>query len=115
MRQNTSKATNPQWWSNGFIPQLSKAGYTTGLFGKVLNVMTTYGCDGSGLPEGVDRLNIMCNIDYYNAMWADFGPGSNNSVHKTGSAPEDCVYSIPTLSLSLSLSLLLHSIPFALR
>ena len=90
MRQNTSKADNPRFWGQTFPPLLKKAGYTTGMFGKVLNDMTTYGCDESGLPEGIDRLNIMCVIDYYNAKWADYGPGGNNSVYNTGTAPEDC-------------------------
>eukprot|EP00041_Stephanoeca_diplocostata_P025266 m.657476 g.657476 ORF g.657476 m.657476 type:complete len:563 (-) comp22713_c0_seq8:2129-3817(-) len=91
MRQNTSKETNPLWWGNGFIPKLHSSGYTTGLFGKVLNVMKTYGCDNSGLPEGVDRLYIMCAASYYETPFADFGPSSlsNNSVYRTGTGPEE--------------------------
>jgi hypothetical protein len=81
MRMNTSAATNPSFWNATFIHALHEThGYTTGLFGKVLNTMTTYGCDGSGLPAGVDRLNIMCNAAYVDSVWADFGPGGINKV-----------------------------------
>ena len=41
MRQNTSKTDNPGFWGRTFPPLLKKAGYTTGMFGKVLNDMTT--------------------------------------------------------------------------
>ena len=46
--------------------------------------MNTYGCAAPDkrLPEGVDRLMIMCGATYNDATWADFGDAalSNNSV-----------------------------------
>lgn len=84
MRMNTSAVTNPEWWGNTLPNRLGQAGYTVGLFGKVLNTMTTYGCAApyDTLPQNVDRLMIMCSVGYVDSNWADFGPRglSNNSV-----------------------------------
>ena len=47
MRQNTSRTLNPEFWLNSFVYRLKyEHGYKTGMFGKVLNDMTDYGCDG---------------------------------------------------------------------
>merc|ERR1719192_790194 len=72
MRMNTSQEENPMWWKRSFVRTLhNKYGYTTGLFGKVLNKMQSYGCDGkSSIPDGVDRAYYMCNgAGFYNQKW----------------------------------------------
>eukprot|EP01065_Artemidia_motanka_P024764 TRINITY_DN2966_c0_g1_i1.p1 TRINITY_DN2966_c0_g1~~TRINITY_DN2966_c0_g1_i1.p1 ORF type:complete len:503 (+),score=186.63 TRINITY_DN2966_c0_g1_i1:76-1584(+) len=88
MRMNTSRVDNPQWWENSFVSHLHKElGYTTGLFGKVLNDMTSYGCSGAKTAAtNVDRAFIMCNPAFYDETWADFGgPDSPSSgITKTG-------------------------------
>lgn len=66
MRQNTSLVDNPEFWHSSFVPALHELGYTTGLFGKVLNDMVSYGCDNiSGLPPGVDRQFMMCTHTFF--------------------------------------------------
>ena len=55
---NTSRYENPDFWQNSFIRRLRyEHGYTTGVFGKLLNVMSSYGCDGSSptVVHGLDR------------------------------------------------------------
>ena len=71
MRMNTSRVDNPEWWEGSFVLALHQAGYTTGLFGKVLNNMGSYGCgpaslgpEGTSLAPGVDKQAIMCTINY---------------------------------------------------
>jgi N-acetylglucosamine-6-sulfatase len=61
MRMNTSRADNPGWWESSLVPALHAAGYETGMFGKVLNKMNTYGCDQGwhSLPPGVSAQAIM--------------------------------------------------------
>ena len=73
MRQNVSRADNPGFWDGSFVRRLhDDHGYLTGVFGKVLNQMGTYGCDGtSGLPPGVDRQYVMCNPNYFDNDWVD--------------------------------------------
>jgi hypothetical protein len=38
MRQNTSQDENPEFWQRSFVKTLHDSGYTTGLFGKTLNI-----------------------------------------------------------------------------
>jgi len=73
MRQNTSRVDNPRFWEDSFVRRLhDEHGYATGLFGKVLNSMGSYGCDGnSGLPPGVDRSYVMCTHNFFNNTWVD--------------------------------------------
>jgi N-acetylglucosamine-6-sulfatase len=53
MHMNTSMQDNPNFWPDTFVPALHNLGYTTGMFGKLLNTMTTYGCAGDEkVPEG---------------------------------------------------------------
>ena len=84
MHMNTSQAKNPDFWQDSFVPVLHDAlGYTTGMFGKLLNSMDDYGCDGvSGVPRGFDRYFAMCDPKYYEQTWADDG-----RVYTTGSEP----------------------------
>lgn len=91
MRMNTSRVENPAFWRNSFIRLLhDKYGYATGMFGKVLNQMTSYGCDGSSWPvPGLDRGYIMCTHNFFNNNWVDDG----KLVH-TGSKPEDYTTSV---------------------
>lgn len=66
MRQNTSYVDNPSFWDSSFVPALHGLGFTTGLFGKVLNDMVSFGCDNvSGLPPGVDRQYVMCTHTFF--------------------------------------------------
>ena len=76
MRMNTSAVTNPEWWGNTLPNRLGQAGYTVGLFGKVLNTMTTYGCAApyDTLPQNVDRLMIMCSVGYVRQLRHCFRP-----------------------------------------
>ena len=76
MRMNTSQVTNPEWWQNSLPVHLYKLGYTTGMFGKMLNTMTTYGCgkndtEGSKVPNGWDRFHAFCGACYTNCKWND--------------------------------------------
>ena len=101
MRMNTSRDDNPEWWLRSVPVALHDLGYRTGLFGKVLNVMKTYGCDAGGegdrLPPGISRQSIMCKIEYYNATFAegdDAVAGGAVTVRTTGSLPTDYSTSI---------------------
>mmetsp|Transcript_93642 Transcript_93642/g.180696 ORF Transcript_93642/g.180696 Transcript_93642/m.180696 type:complete len:581 (+) Transcript_93642:35-1777(+) len=93
MHMNTSRVQNPGFWADSFIPALKKQGYTTGLFGKVLNKMDDYGCDGKHFAEGVDRSFIMCKIKFYGAHWTNFtataGGGRDGGLFTSGRTPED--------------------------
>jgi len=94
MRQNTSRCEgsdckgysgNPSFWTDSFIHRLRyDHGYTTGIFGKLLNAMDTYGCDGqeTTAPHGLDRTFIMCNPAFANEKWADYTT-SGGSVYTT--------------------------------
>jgi len=85
MRQNTSYVDNPRFWDDSFVPALHKLGYATGMFGKVLNDMVSYGCDNvSGLPQGVDRAYLMCTHTFFNDSWLN-----QTQVVHSGAAPED--------------------------
>ena len=85
---NTSRADNPNFWKNSFVSMLkTKFKYNTGIFGKMLNVMDTYGCNGTGL-EDVDRSFIMCDPSFYNQTWANF-TGVDGNVYTSGDSPED--------------------------
>ena len=101
MRMSTSRDDNPDWWLRSVPVALHDLGCRTGLFGKVLNVMKTYGCDAGGegdrLPPGVSRQSIMCKIEYYNATFAegdDAVAGGAVTVRTTGSLPTDYSTSI---------------------
>ena len=97
MRMNTSRVGNPAWWQGSFVKALHDSGYTTGLFGKVLNNMGSFGCtpslgpEGSSLAPGVDHQAIMCTIEYYNSGWSlgNASEGPQTTLHASGSAPED--------------------------
>ena len=90
MHMNTSRVDNPGFWDTSPLVRLHKVGYTTGMFGKVLNDMTSYGCDGtSGLPPGVDRQVVMCIHTYFECDWVN-----DTVLTHTGSAPEDYTTSV---------------------
>ena len=72
MRMNTSRVYNPGFWQHSLVATLkTKHGYATGLFGKVLNVMDSYGCVPGFSTPHVDRLFVMCNHNFFNERWAD--------------------------------------------
>ena len=103
MRMNTSRAAppagNPKFWEDSFIHRLRyKHGYATGVFGKLLNGMTTYGCNGDFDVPGLDRGYIMCNPAFFHETWADYttddsGKGTG-SVHQTGNEPANYTTSL---------------------
>ena len=95
MRTNTSRSENPAFWQSGLISTLhNKFGYTTGVFGKMLNRMETYGCLGKGwVPPEIDRGFFMCDPDYYNVTWGNFSHG-RGSVVTTGDRPEEYTTSL---------------------
>ena len=75
----------------------ARLGLPTGLFGKVLNNMGSFGCtpslgpEGSSLAPGVDHQAVMCTIEYYNSGWSlgNASEGPQTTLHASGSAPED--------------------------
>jgi len=92
MRMNTSRDTNPMWWEQSFVHTLHyDYGYVTGLFGKVLNNMNTYGCKGNkSIPDGIDRAYYMCGgCNFYNQDWFDQG-----KKYSTGKQPENYTTSL---------------------
>lgn len=93
MHMNTSRVENPGFWEGSFIRSLNlDHGYTTGLFGKVLNDMKDYGCDNKNFADGIDRSFIMCTVAFYNAKWTNFTTVNGTregSVIASGSKPED--------------------------
>ena len=63
-------------------------------FGKMLNQMSTYGCDRGWrhLPPGVSAQAVMCKIKYYGAQWAHGDAlvrGGHTWVHTSGFAPHE--------------------------
>lgn len=60
MGMNTSRDHNPEFWTDSIVSKLHRDhGYATGMFGKVLNVMDTFGCvDGYNTPN-LDRTFVM--------------------------------------------------------
>lgn len=102
MNMNVSRTDNPQWWEDTFVSRLRRDhGYAVGMFGKVLNVMDSYGCSPGFRTPNVDRFLIMCNHNFFNETWADDrdaatpGPAFNNTaINKTGYAPQDYTTSI---------------------
>lgn len=74
MRMNSSRTENPSFWGNSFIRLLhTEHGYKTGIFGKLLNQMGDYGCDGiKSAADGLDRNFAMCNAAFYNEQWSNF-------------------------------------------
>ena len=99
MRMNTSREENPAFWSNSLASRLRRDhGYATGMFGKVLNVMTTLGCNGQAVPH-LDRALIMCNHNFFSERWADSLDGSAVAnctgkngciaINLTGTRPQD--------------------------
>ena len=100
MFMNTSRDDNPAFWESSLPARLRRDhGYATGLFGKVLNVMDTYGCDEGYRAPHLDRALIMCNHNFFNEKWADdrsplrFNT-SSVAINTTGAAPEDYTTSI---------------------
>ena len=98
MRMNTSQTLNPGFWQGTFISKLHREhGYATGIFGKVLNDMTDYGCDEKSTTSNLDRAFIMCKHVYFNEAWIDFGavdsPGAGK-VNNTGSNPDQYTTSL---------------------
>lgn len=90
MRQNTSRVDNPSFWEHSVVKQLHDHGYITGAFGKVLNDMDSYGCDGvSGLPPGLDRSLVMCTHTFFNCSWVN-----DSTLVFTGDEPENYTTSI---------------------
>eukprot|EP01051_Picozoa_sp_SAG22_P001741 SAG22_NODE_72_length_22344_cov_95.586559_8_plen_259_part_00 len=90
MHQNSSRVTNPGFWSTSHPVRLHKLGYTTAFFGKVLNGMNSYGCDGvSGLPPGLDRSFVMCTHTFFNCSWVD-----DAKLTQTGDVPADYTTSV---------------------
>ena len=101
MRMNSSRVDNPDFWKNSFPRALSvDHGYKVGIFGKLLNQMETYGCNGAdSMADGVDRMFVMCNAAFYDEKWADSRRNASTgsvtgSVRTTGSAPEDYTTSL---------------------
>lgn len=90
---NTSRVANPGYWEGSFVRALNlEHGYTTGLFGKVLNNMKDYGCDNTNFADGIDRSFIMCKIAFYNAQFTNFTTSNGKrtgGIIKSGKAPED--------------------------
>ena len=90
MWMNSSRDDNPGFWETSPLVRLHNVGYTTGMFGKVLNNMDSYGCDGkSGLPPGVDRQVVMCTHTFFDCDWVN-----DTVLTHTGSAPEDYTTSV---------------------
>lgn len=100
MRMNSSRTINPDFWQKSFIRRLNgEYGYTTGVFGKLLNIMDDYGCSGKEhAANGIDRQVVMCNPDFYNTRWTNFTTTASGTVtgqlEHTGSAAEDYTTSI---------------------
>jgi hypothetical protein len=95
MSMNTSRDHDPSFWDSSLVSRLRRDhGYATGIFGKVLNIMDTYGClDGYSTPN-VDRLFLMCNHNYFDERWADSrdprrGNATSIGINCTGEAPSD--------------------------
>ena len=99
MRMNTSRTVpggRPSFWEHSFIRRLRyDHNYATGVFGKLLNNMATYGCDGNEptTPHGLDRTFIMCNPNFFNENWANYTT-SGGSVVFTGSEPANYTTSL---------------------
>ena len=68
------------FWKNSFVDAENQVQVQHGNFGKMLNVMDTYGCNGTGL-EDVDRSFIMCDPSFYNQTWANF-TGVDGTVYR---------------------------------
>jgi N-acetylglucosamine-6-sulfatase len=67
---------------------LYKLGYTTGMFGKMLNGMQTYGCGannpkGSKVPNGWDRFHAFCGACYTNCKWNNQGKRVTDPEYST--------------------------------
>ena len=99
MRMNTSRTVpggRPSFWEHSFIRRLRyDHNYATGVFGKLLNDMKTYGCDGNEptTPHGLDRTFIMCNPAFFNENWANYTTSGGSVIH-TGSEPADYTTSL---------------------
>eukprot|EP01045_Picozoa_sp_COSAG04_P015996 COSAG04_NODE_1305_length_7299_cov_19.161389_3_plen_99_part_00 len=62
-----------------------RLGYTTAFFGKVLNTMTSYGCDGtSGLPPGLDHQITMCTHTFFDCDWVNSSAPMGEQLFHTG-------------------------------
>jgi|EP01047_Picozoa_sp_COSAG01_P040723 hypothetical protein len=95
MSMNTSLVFNPGFWESSIVATLKKkGGFATGLFGKVLNAMDSYGCTENFTTPYVDRFFVMCNHNFFNERWADsLDPNRANNrsvaINATGTDPED--------------------------
>lgn len=95
MTMNTSRDENPAFWESSLVSKLRvDHGYATGLFGKVLNEMDTYGCVTGYSTPHVDRGLIMCNHAFVNERWVDtLDPNRVNEssvgINATGAGPND--------------------------
>ncbi len=100
MNMNVSRDDDPSWWENTFVSRLRRDhGYATGMFGKVLNVMDTYGCKTDYKTPHMDRALIMCNHNYFNEHWADDRDpyrvnNDSYAVNTTGDLPNEYTTSI---------------------
>jgi N-acetylglucosamine-6-sulfatase len=102
MNMNVSRTDNPEWWEDTLVAKLRRDhGYAVGMFGKVLNVMDSYGCKPGFKTPHVDRFLVMCNHNFFNETWADDRdphtpgpPGTNVALNKTAAASADYTTSI---------------------
>ena len=98
MRMNTSQTRNPSFWQESFVNQLhTKHGYATGMFGKVLNDMNDYGCNGKTTTSGVDRMFVMCKHVFFNETWIDQGASDSPAglaTNSTGDSPAEYTTSL---------------------
>jgi N-acetylglucosamine-6-sulfatase len=100
MSMNTSRDDNPAFWESSLPARLRRDhGYATALFGKVLNVMDTFGCEAGYKAPHLDRALIMCNHNFFNEKWADDrsplrANATSVAINHTGSEPADYTTSI---------------------
>jgi N-acetylglucosamine-6-sulfatase len=99
MHMNTSRTLNPGFWQESFVNRLYREhGYTTGMFGKVLNQMSDYGCNEGSTTPGLDRIFTMCGPSYTNQHWIDqFAvdyESPSTGLNHTGERPEDYTTSL---------------------
>jgi len=92
MHMNSSRFENPDFWSTSSIVRLHKLGFTTAFFGKVLNTMDSYGCDGtSGLPPGLDAQFTMCTHTFFDCDWVNSSlPMGQQLVHTGNTSTPGC-------------------------
>jgi len=100
MFMNTSRDDNPAFWEHSLPARLRRDhGYATAMFGKVLNVMDTFGCAEGYQAPHLDRALIMCNHAFFNEKWADDrdpfrANATSTALNHTGSEPREYTTSI---------------------